>query len=283
MDLEVKKAARTGFCFGVKRAIDILTSAAVEYGPIETLGAIVHNRQVTERLARLGIVVATDIGAIKSDVVAIGSHGVSPQVENEMRSRFRIVVDTTCPFVHRAQVTAGNLASAGFSVIVYGEAEHPEVKGILGYAQDKGIATMDTRFLSDLQSTARRVGVLSQTTQIPSGFVEFGREVVKSLLEKDVELRFIDTICHDIRERQQAALEVARKVDLMLIVGSYTSANTNHLADLCSTVTKAHIVESPEGIEPLWLENSHRIGVSSGASTANDTVDAVVSWLRLLI
>ena len=278
----VEKASRTGFCFGVKRAIEILTKAAAEHGHVEALGAIVHNKQVTDNMERLGITVAPSLDSITGDVVAIGSHGVSPQVEAEMKSRFRVLIDTTCPFVRRAQSTAEHLAKGGFMVIIYGEADHAEVKGILGYSQDKGIATMDAGFISSLQPLPRKVGVLSQTTQIPSRFVAFGKEIVGSVLDKDVELRFTDTICHDIRDRQEAALALARKVDLMLVVGSKTSANTNHLADLCATATTSRLVETAGDLDGISLEGFHHIGVTSGASTADETIDEVVGRLKKL-
>ncbi len=280
---QIEKAARTGFCFGVKRAIDILTRAAAQHGGVETLGAIVHNRQVTDRLAGGGIRVAPTIDAFQGEVAAIGSHGVAPEVEAEMNARFRVLVDTTCPFVHRAQSAAGRLAGAGFTVIIYGEVEHPEVKGILGHARGKGIATMDTEFLADLRPPPHKVGILSQTTQIPAYFVEFGRQVIGSLLDKDVELRFIDTICHDMRDRQEAAMRLARQVDLMIVVGSKTSANTNHLVDLCRTATESRLIETADALPGLTFAGFQRIGVTSGASTADETVDAVVARLEELL
>jgi 4-hydroxy-3-methylbut-2-enyl diphosphate reductase len=282
MKFEIEKASRTGFCFGVKRAIETLTKSAAGYGGVEVLGAIVHNQQVTERLASAGIKVAPSIDDIKGNIATIGSHGVSPQVESMMKGRFQVLIDTTCPFVRRAQTTARQLNSDGFMVIIYGEKEHPEVRGILGYADDKGIATMDTGFLASPQRLPRKIGVLSQTTQVPARFVEFSQQIVGSLLDKDVELRFADTICHDIRERQQSALEVAHRVDLMLVVGSHTSANSNHLAELCATVTQSHLVETAGGIDRSWLKGCQRIGVTSGSSTAEETVDDVVARLKEL-
>ena len=142
---------------------------------------------------------------------------------------------------------------------------------------------MDTDFLKDLDPVPRRVGVLSQTTQIPSHFVEFAKKIVGSLLEKDVELRFIDTICHDMRDRQKMALELARRVDLMLVVGSQTSANTNHLVDLCATATESRLVETAESLNEGGLKGFQRIGVASGASTSDETVDAVLSRLKTLL
>jgi 4-hydroxy-3-methylbut-2-enyl diphosphate reductase len=280
MSLKVEKAAATGFCFGVKRAVDTLEKVARERGRVKALGAIVHNQQVLQRLAEIGIRVASSLDDIEGDTVAIGAHGVSPELEKEIRARYTDVINTTCPFVQRAQIAARRLAKAGFFVILYGDVNHPEVKGILGWAGGKGVATLDETDISTLEYLPRRLGVLSQTTQIPARFTEFVKKVVDSALTKDAELRIIDTICHDIRERQQAALDLARKVDLMFVIGSHSSANTNRLADLCSTATLTYLVETADEIQPSWLEGHNRIGVTGGASTAEQTINEVIEKLK---
>jgi 4-hydroxy-3-methylbut-2-en-1-yl diphosphate reductase len=280
MNLIVEKAAKTGFCFGVKRAVDILEKAACEYGNIETLGAIVHNRQVTQRLAGMGVRVAESLENIKSNTVAIGAHGVSPEIENEIHRRFTNIINTTCPFVRRAQITARRLAKSGFFVVVYGDVNHREVKGILGWADGKGVATLEVETIIQLTKLPRRVGILSQTTQIPASFNEFVKQLIDYALTKDSELRIIDTICHDIRERQQATIELANKVDLMLVIGSNTSANSNHLASLCSTATKTYLIETAEEIKPSLLEGHHYVGVTGGASTQEEAIDEVLKKLK---
>jgi len=282
MPLKVEKAAGTGFCFGVKRAIDTLEKVARERGRVEALGAIVHNQQVLQRLADIGIRVASSLDDIEGDTVAIGAHGVSPQLEEEIRARYTDVINTTCPFVQRAQIAARRLAKAGFFVIVYGDVNHPEVRGILGWAGGKGMATLDETDISTLEHLPRRLGVLSQTTQIPARFTEFVKKLVDSALTKDAELRIIDTICHDIRERQQAALDLASRVDLMFVIGSHSSANTNRLADLCSTATRTYLVETAEEIQLSWLEGYNRIGVTGGASTAEQTINEVLAKLKAM-
>ncbi|MFC2011339.1 4-hydroxy-3-methylbut-2-enyl diphosphate reductase [Chloroflexota bacterium] len=282
MALRVEKAAGIGFCFGVRRAIDILEKVAGERGQVETLGAVVHNQQVLQRLNDIGIRVANSIDDIRGDTVAIGAHGVSPELEDEIRARYTEVINTTCPFVHRAQVAARRLAGSGFFIIIYGDANHPEVRGILGWANGKGVATIDENFITTLEYLPRRLGILSQTTQIPVRFTEFIKRIIDSALAKDAELRIIDTICHDIRERQQAASELANSVDLMLVIGSHTSANTNHLAELCATATKTYLVETAEEIQPSWLKGHHHVGVTSGASTAEETINGVLAKLEAL-
>ncbi|GAI13813.1 unnamed protein product [marine sediment metagenome] len=282
MALKIKKAAGIGFCLGVRRAIDILERVATERGGVETLGAVVHNQQVLRRLADIGVELVRAVGDIQGDVVVISSHGVGPQVEEEIRARQIDIIDTTCPFVKRAQVAARRLAESGFYTIVYGDVDHPEVKGILGWAKGKGVATLDAGAVTRLNNLPRRLGVLSQTTQIPACFAEFVRRLVESPLFKDTELRVIDTICHDIRQRQAAALRLAKESDLVLVVGGHTSANSRHLVELCSTLTKTYLVETADEIQPSWLQGQHRISITSGASTDEQTIDEVVKKLKSL-
>ena len=211
---KIEKAAELGFCFGVKRAIDILEKVARERGGVETLGAVVHNQQVLQRLTGIGVRVARSVDDVQGDTLAISAHGVSPQLEKEIRARDIKIIDTTCPFVHRAQIAAQRLSESDFFVIIYGDGKHPEVEGILGWAEGKGVATMDAKSIARLDNLPLRLGILSQTTQIPAHFTSFVKKLIGSTLSKDSELRIIDTICHDIRERQAAALSLASKVDL---------------------------------------------------------------------
>jgi 4-hydroxy-3-methylbut-2-enyl diphosphate reductase len=277
---KIEKASKTGFCFGVRRAINILEKVARERGGVETLGAVVHNQQVLQRLFDIGVRVVNNVDDIKGDNVVTSSHGVSPYIKDKIQARNINVISTTCPFVRRAQVSARRLADSGFFVIVYGDAQHPEVKGILGWAKGQGLATLDEKPITALDSLPRRLGILSQTTQIPVYFTEFVKKVIDSALTKDSEIRIIDTICHDIRERQTAALELARRADLMLVVGGRSSANTNRLAELCSQVAETHLIETAEEIQSSWIQGKHLIGVTAGASTAEQSVDEVIKRLE---
>ena len=278
--MKVEKADKIGFCFGVKRAIEILEKVARERGGVETLGAVVHNKQVLQRLAKIGVKVAKNVDGIQSNTVATSSHGISPQLEEELRSRKIDIISTTCPFVQRAQVTARRLAESGFFVVIYGDAEHPEVKGILGWTKGEGIATLDEKFIAKLDRIPRRLGILSQTTQIPAHFTEFIKKTIDSAFTRDSEMRIIDTICHDIRERQATALKLAHKVDLMFVVGGHHSANTNRLAELCSLARETHLIETAEEIQPSWLKGKRHIGITAGASTDEQTVNEVLAKLK---
>ncbi len=278
--MKIEKAGKTGFCFGVRRAINILEKVASERGEVETLGAVVHNQQVLQRLAEMGVKVAQDVPDIKGDVVVTSSHGVSPQVEEKIQARHIGIISTTCPFVQRAQIADRKLDESGFFVVIYGDADHLEVKGILGWANGKGLATQDEKFLDIFDRLPRRLGILSQTTQIPAHFTEFVKRLIGRVLTKDSEIRIIDTICHDIRERQAAALELANRMDLMLVIGGRPSANTNRLAELCSTITKTRLIETAAEVDYSWFQGLSSVGITAGASTAEETVDEVLKKLK---
>ena len=280
--MKIEKTGEIGFCFGVKRAIDMLEKVVAERGGVETLGAVVHNQQVLHRLAEIGVRVAKSVDDIKGDTAAISSHGVTPEVEEQLKARHIGIVDTTCPFVNRLQNAARRLAQSGFFIVIYGSADHTEVKGVLGWAEGKGLATLDEKDIFKLSPLPRRLGVLSQTTQIPAHFVEFVKKLIDGSFGRDSEMRIIDTICHDIRKRQAQALELAGRVDLMLVIGGKGSANTNRLAEMCSAVTETHLIETAAEIDPAWFAGKRTIGVTSGASTAEATIDEVLVRLKSL-
>ena len=273
--VKIEKASSTGFCFGVRRAITALEEAAKQQGNIKTLGAVVHNQQVLQRLARLGVSVAGAIDDIKGNTVAIGAHGVGPEVAEKIKKRNLKTIDTTCRFVHRAQSVAQQMSKLGFFVVAYGDVNHPEVKGILAWAGGNGMATLDARKITELKPLPRHIGVLAQTTQIPANFNEFIKNLVDIALHRDSELYIVDTICHDIRRRQQSAQKLADKVDLMFVVGDHTSANTNRLAELCGRLTKTQLIETAAEIQPDWLKGHQHIGITGGASTAEEIITEV--------
>jgi 4-hydroxy-3-methylbut-2-enyl diphosphate reductase len=224
--------------------------------------------------------VVNSIEDAKGDTIVTSSHGVSPELEEKIRARHSEVISTTCHNVDRAQKAAEQLAESGFFVIVFGDANHPEVKGILGWAKGKGIATTDEKVIAALNPLPRKLGILSQTTEVPAHFAEFVKKIVDLALTKNFEIRIIDTFCHDLRERQATALELAHRADLMLVVGGHSSANTNRIAELCAKVTETHLIETAEDIKKTWLKGKKHIGVTSGASTAEETVEEVMKKLE---
>jgi len=279
---EIRRAAHIGFCMGVRRAVDTVTQMARQYGGMETLGALVHNQQVLGKLAGYGVRIIDEVADIHGDIVAISAHGVGPQVTEELKARGINVIDTTCAFVKRAQEAARRLSNAGFYTIVYGDGQHPEVKGILGWAGGEGIATLDATTLRNMPDLPRKLGLLPQTTQIPEAFATFVKEVVDIALVKDAEIHIIDTLCHDIRRRQEDTLKMAEGSDIVFVIGGRNSANTKHLFELCSAVADIHQIETAADINPEWLCGKNKIGVTAGASTDDAIIDEVMLRLHTL-
>jgi 4-hydroxy-3-methylbut-2-enyl diphosphate reductase len=275
--MDIEKASEIGFCFGVKRALKILEETIGEYGKVETLGPVVHNQQVVDRFSQLGARAVDRPDQITGSVAVIPSHGVSPDTLDELASRGLKVVDTTCPNVRRAQSAARDLSQAGVWVVIFGDPLHPEVKGILGWAGHKGMATLDSVSITHLHGLPARLGLLSQTTRNPAQYVAFVDSIASVVLSKIDELRIINTLCNITKRRQAAALELARKVSLMIVVGGRNSANTRCLAEMCSsTGTETHLVETAAEIEGDWLKGQRAIGVTTGTSIPDSVIGEVM-------
>lgn len=279
--VEVTKASELGLCFGVRRAIKIIDKAAKEHQKIATLGPIVHNRLVVAKLADSGVNVINELGQVQDRVIAITSHGAPPQLLSQIQARKLQVIDTTCPIVRSAQKAARKLAQDGLRVIIFGEANHPEVKGLLGWAGDNAVATLNGEELAKLEPP-RRLGIISQTTQSHAKFVEFIDKVIDSVFPDVHELHIINTLCQETRKRQEAALELSGKSDLMIVVGGNNSANTQRLADVCSPMVETHKIETAAEIEKWWLLGKQHIGVTAGASTPDEAIEEVVLKLESL-
>lgn len=278
--VKIETAKEMGFCFGVRRAIDILQKAAKKYHRLETLGPVVHNRQVVDQLAQLGIVEIQDLAQLQGKIIAIPSHGAAPQLVEEIRAQGLQMVDTTCPIVQKAQRAASELAEAGFSVIIFGDADHPEVRGVLDGVGDKGLATLDAQEALNFARSGR-IGIISQTTQSPAQFVGFVTQLISSLLTEVKELRIINTICDATRKRQAAALELAKKVELMIVIGGRNSANTRRLAEVSSSAgVETHHIETAKELNNSWLKNRRKIGITAGASTPDQAIEEVMAKLK---
>lgn len=280
--MEIEKARELGFCFGVRRAITMLERAAQRHGKISTLGPIVHNPRVVEMLAEIGVTVIDNLDQVKGSVLAVTTHGVGPEVLLEIKARQLSFIDTTCPIVRSAQKAAQKLTEAGFWVVIFGEAAHPEVKGLLSWAGSKAIATLDSGELVGVTPVPQQLGILSQTTQSQSNFYDFVKEILSAVLPKVREVRLVNTICAATQKRQEVALELAGRSELMIVVGGRNSANTQRLFDACSSIVETYLVESASEVNEGWLLGKNRIGITAGASTPDQAIDEVVSKLKSL-
>ncbi|MBE0430709.1 MAG: 4-hydroxy-3-methylbut-2-enyl diphosphate reductase [Dehalococcoidia bacterium] len=281
-NLKVEKAERLGLCFGVRRAMTLLTEAVRKHGRIETLGPLAHNRLLVEALAGLGVEPVHGLDQVRGRILAITTHGTSPAVLSEIRARRMDVIDTTCPIVRRAQKTAGELAGAGYDVIIFGEAEHSEVRGLLGWTGGKGIATSDIDRLDDLPRPKARLALISQTTQTPSTFFGFAEQLIDRLGPKMEEIRLVNTLCQVTCLQQEAAVRLARRNELVIVIGGSNSANVRHLLETCSPLVETHLIESAEELEESWLAGRQRIGITAGASTPDEAVEELTARLMSL-
>jgi 4-hydroxy-3-methylbut-2-enyl diphosphate reductase len=275
--MEIVLAKSAGFCFGVKRAVNMAFQAAEEDGNICSLGPLIHSPQLVERLEAEGISVVNDIHAVTDESVIVRSHGITRQEEEYLHEHRLKVVDATCPFVKKAQKYAGMLGEQGYSVVIVGEKEHPEVQGIVSYVQNAQV-----HVAADVDSAARlplgkKVGLVAQTTQAYENF----SSIALKLLERSKELRIFNTICDATSVRQNEAHELAAAVDVMLVIGGYNSANTNRLARICREIQPhTHHIETAEEISDSWFDNVARVGITAGASTPEWIIREVVEKLE---
>ena len=274
--MEIYVARRAGFCFGVKRAMGIARNTAQEGGRVYTLGPLIHNPQAVEELERSGIVNVDDLNEVDGGRLIIRSHGITLSEMAEIEKRGIEFVDATCPFVKKAQEHVKRLAEEGYFVVIVGDKDHPEVKGLVSYGGSEVIAIKGVEEIDEVPRR-RRIGVVAQTTQR----VEVLKGVAEALIPRASELRIYNTICNATTVRQEESVELAKKVDCMIVVGGYNSANTNRLARLCREIQeRTYHIEVADEIRPEWLRGVRRVGITAGASTPQWIIDEVVERVR---
>jgi 4-hydroxy-3-methylbut-2-enyl diphosphate reductase len=289
--MKIILADEMGFCFGVRRAIEMVDQLADEGKRVRMLGDVVHNPQVVRDLEGKGVSVITEVRQATSDgVMVITAHGAAPWVAGEAREAGTQVVDTTCPLVEKPQQIARDLANEGYTVVVYGDKNHPEVKGIVGWA---GENALPAKKIEDLpwhirrdadgawaEKPPRKVAVVTQTTSEMDDVIAFANELTALALPLGGEVRIVNTICKPTTDRQLAMRKLAREADVCLVVGGRKSANTKHLAEIGNHLgTPSYHIESTGDIDPAWLEGKEVVGVTAGASTPDAVIGQVVDWL----
>ena len=260
--MEVILAEHLGFCYGVKRAIEIARENASPNGTSSTLGPIIHNPQMVERLKNEGVGTVGSLDEMKDGLVIIRSHGVGPKVYEDAESRGLELVDATCPHVKKAQLSAKLLSEEGYTVVIIGEKNHPEVKSIFEWTA-RGAHIIETEAEAEKLPRIGKLGIVSQTTFSAERF----QRIVSRLLEKSREIKILRTICTATDLRQTAALELAEKVDMMLVIGGKNSANTSRLAQICATKCKTYHIETVAELQDDWMKGVNKIGITAGAST----------------
>ncbi|MBI1765030.1 MAG: 4-hydroxy-3-methylbut-2-enyl diphosphate reductase [Acidobacteria bacterium] len=278
--MEIVLAESLGFCMGVKRAVDLayraLDKAAGQ--PVVTLGPLIHNAQEIDRLQRDGIGV-TEVEAIPaSGTVVIRAHGVTPQAFDQLKSRGLRIMDGTCPYVHYSQRRASELYREGYTVVIVGDAKHPEIVGILGYINNDAYAVKTVEEAEALPRLAR-IGTIAQTTISPQKY----NAIIEVLKTKAPEVRVCETICDATTENQGAIRALAGEVELLYVIGGRHSANSVKLVETArEQCPRATLIETADEIDPADLRGVRTVGVSAGASTPDWMIQRVVERLREL-
>ena len=279
--MEIILASNAGFCFGVRAAINKGEKLIEEgKGPIATLGPLIHNPQEVARLESLGIKSYDDIDSVQEKNVLIRTHGVAPSVYQEIEKHGHSYYDCTCPKVKRVQQLAREHAEAGYQVLVLGDCKHPEVMAIVGWTNDTAIVFISLDELKGLSLEGKKVCLVSQTTEKLERF-EKAVEYLESLSLEELVVQ--NTICTATRDRQSDASELAAKVDLMVVIGGYNSANTCKLVSICQDVGVAtKHVETAAELQDEWFEGVNKIGLTAGASTPDWIIREVIDKMEEL-
>jgi (E)-4-hydroxy-3-methyl-but-2-enyl pyrophosphate reductase len=283
--MKVLVAQTCGFCNGVRNAIRLAEKVLAEEkkGGVYSLGPIIHNKDAVEKLAKAGLKTIQSVDEINAGTVIIRSHGAAPQQLEQLRKKGVKIVDATCVLVKRVQHIAEELAKGNYKVVVIGDANHPEVQAVVGCAEDV-VVIADESDLHKLPKNAR-LGVVCQTTQTPE---YFGRMLGALGSSEFSEMKVINTLCREAIKRQEAAVQLCRKVDVMFVLGGLESANTRKLAELCKKENKLtfHLQNFNElDINMVFGKNIvpiNTIGITAGASTPDWIIEEFVKKLEAL-
>ncbi|MFH1782243.1 MAG: 4-hydroxy-3-methylbut-2-enyl diphosphate reductase [Candidatus Omnitrophota bacterium] len=265
--MQIEIAGKIGFCFGVKRAINIARKTlegSKAKDDIYSLGPIIHNPQVVNALLDKGLKVIKDIDLIKKGTVIISSHGAPKDLIDRLKKKKIRLVNATCPFVTYAQDIVKKLKKDGYKVVIIGDKHHPEVKSLLSLAGDS--------------KEKKKIGIISQTTQNKDNFI---KEIDRIMQGDFNEVRIFNTICNDTSGRQIIAKDLLERCDIMIVIGGKNSANTKRLWQICkeSGVDSYHI-ETDSELRKSFFSNKKRVGVISGASTPDSMVEKIVKRIK---
>jgi len=275
--MEIRKAKVQGFCFGVAITLKKAEDAIDQRDNVTTLGHVVHNPQMVESLAQRGLRNADSVDDVDFGALFVRAHGLPVEVYDKAREKGLEIIDATCPMVTKIHVQAEKLKADGYKIVVVGDPKHPEVKGTLSHVP--GAWCIET--LDDVEKLPKssKVGVVVQSTYSRERFTE----IVRALIAKYYEVRAVNTICTDTNNRQSGALDLAKQVEVMVIVGGKSSANTKHLAELSElNGARAFHIEGPEELRGEWFDGVRVAGLMSGASTPGWLVDQVAERMEEL-
>ena len=275
--MRILRAAHLGMCFGVRDAIALALERADD-GPLTILGDLVHNPTVLSALEAKGIAVAQDVAQVETRTVMVTAHGTSDRTLALTRTSGLTVVEATCPLVRVAHKAAASLAREGYHVVVVGQRDHVEVRGLTGDLDRFDVVLEDDDVLALEEHP--RLGVVAQTTQS----LEKVRRLVDLIRQRfpHSQVRFIDTVCRPTKERQAAAVEMAQQADVVIVVGGRSSNNTRELVKTCARYcARVHHVETDTDVRPEWFNAATVVGLTAGTSTPDEVIDRVEARIRL--
>jgi len=279
--MKVVMAEKLGWCFGVERAVDMAFAEGVKQsGPVATLGPIIHNPQMVEKLKEKNVDVVNQVKDLPRGArVVVSAYGAPRQAYEDARERDIQVVDTTCPYVTRGHKLVEQMLSEGYGIIIIGDKGHQEVEGLLGFCKGKATVVSSPDDAVRLRRRMGKVGVVVQTTQRIENF----QAIVSILLSKAREMKIFNTICQPTIDWQVACRDLARTVDSMVVIGGKGSANTGRLHQIAlEHCKKSFHVEIAAEIDPDWFKDCHTVGVSAGASTPDWLIQEVVEKLEAI-
>jgi 4-hydroxy-3-methylbut-2-en-1-yl diphosphate reductase len=274
--MRIVRAAHIGMCFGVRDAIALALEHA-EAGPLTILGDLVHNPTVLSALEAKGVTIAQDVAHVRTPTLMVTAHGTSARTLARTRALGLTVVEATCPLVHVAHRAVAALARDGYHIVIVGQRDHVEVRGLTGDLESFDVVLEDEDVFA-LQEH-QRLGVAAQTTQA----VEKVRRLVALIRGRfpQSDVRFVDTVCKPTKQRQSAATEMAREADVVIVVGGRSSNNTRELVTTCARYcARVHHVQTDADVRPEWFDEARVVGLTAGTSTPDDVVDRVEVRIR---
>ena len=276
--MKVTLAKSAGFCFGVKRAVDMVYEQIedAKERPIYTYGPIIHNEEVVKELAEKGVRVSAedeDPHGLEPGTVIIRSHGVGRKVKEDLENAGFTIVDATCPFVQKIHRYVAKYAEEGYFVLIVGSESHPEVQGIVGWMPNDSYAVISTpQDLEDLALAGEKICIVSQTTFNYNKF----QELVEIIRKKGYDILVLNTICNATEERQSEAAMIARDVDAMIVIGGKHSSNTQKLFEICKKECQdTYYIQTKEDLDLSVLQSISNVGITAGASTPNKIIEEV--------
>ena len=274
-------AKHAGFCFGVKRAIEMVEKALKEGKKPYCVGHLIHNNQVIEMLGGKGMITVDGIEKIPSKgLMVVRSHGTTFDLIKKAKKRKIEILDATCPFVRKAQLTAQDFHEKGYAVVICGDPDHAEVVGINSWIKNFGKVVRKPDEIGKIKFKKNIVGVLSQTTEKNELLEKTAEEILKSGVKKVI---VKNTICLDSREKKKEVLFLSEKVDVMIIIGGKFSSNTKKLFELSKKVCKnSHHIETEKELKKEWFLKAKKVGIAAGASTADFAINDVVEKIKSL-